>query len=297
MKNYFLLFTLLVIFGLSWPVNKIALGYTSPSNFTLLRMVFAVLTIFSVNLSNKKLRADMFDFRMLLSKQILISILVVGVFQVGLMMTLMNMGMHYIGSGVAAILAYTTPLLMFPISVLIFKQDKFWSLKGMGILFGFCGILTILSTASQQSWVGELLLVLVAFSSGISILYIKLSSINKKKLYSGYIYQLLVAIIVAYLLFRGTGFPGTNDHIHLSIPLVLCALYCGCLATGLGFVILSHLSAELPPTVLSFALLGVPIIGNLGSVFFLGEKMVLSTFAGFVFIITGLIIFLFNHLG
>ena len=139
-------FSLIFIWGLSWPINKIALNYTSPEVFSLLRIVFALIGLVIMNFFYKN---KLVNTRFLGFKESPYIYVFLGIFQIAIFIICINLGLVYINSGIAAILAYTSPFFIYPISIFILKENKFISFQTLGFISGLIGIVIVIISVSN----------------------------------------------------------------------------------------------------------------------------------------------------
>ncbi|ULJ72206.1 DMT family transporter [Rhizobium gallicum] len=83
---------------------------------------------------------------------------------------------------------------------------------------------------------------------------------------------------------------GPRTTIDWTPELVLLILYFGPVATSFCFVVSAEVGRRISVFAMSNLTLGVPIIGTSASVAFLGERLSLGSLAGFLLIISGVVI-------
>jgi drug/metabolite transporter (DMT)-like permease len=280
-KLYFLLFLLILAWGFNWPISKIALQYMPPLWFTATRLAVGTLTMFPIVIALRK-------FIWPKKKDIKI-ILVIGFLQIGIFMSLLNLGLNHVAAGRSSILIYTTPLWVVPISV-IFFQERTSLTKWLGFLFGAIGILILFNPLTidwQNSKVllGNGFLLLAALSWAIAILCARYMHWPHSPLQL-ISWQLLVGAIPALIL-------AISKQPHPTIiwnhALILTILYGGMIATAFAYWGTVVISKELSPVTSSLSMLGVPICGVVSSAFILGEVISLPLLLALGFIIVGLL--------
>lgn len=115
-KNYFLLLVIVIlIWGISWPMNKIGLEYMSPLLFATGRLIIATVSMFLIVIFTKNFIWP--------TRQDLPIILTIGLLQMGIFVLLINIGLHFVEAGRSSILVYTTPIWVTPIAIFIFKEN------------------------------------------------------------------------------------------------------------------------------------------------------------------------------
>lgn len=280
-KVYMLFALVIVIWGFSWPMNKIGMNYIPPIWFAAIRLTLATLTMFIIVGVLKKL--------VLPSKQDLPILLTVGIFQMGFFTMLINLGLFYVDAGRSAILTYTTSFWILPIAVCFFKETLNW-LKGLGLLFGMLGVLTLFSPWSidwsdSDQLLGNGLLLLAAISFGISLLCARNMTWHRPAL-SLLPWQLLVGTIPVFLL-AVTQVP--HPEMALTQTAILTLLYTALLGTAFAYWCTTIISKELPSVTVSVGFLGVPISGLLFSSLILHEPITLPIKIAMILIPSGLL--------
>src|SRR3990167_3009059 len=278
---YFLLVIVVLAWGLSWPANKAGLEYVPPLWFAALRLTYATIAMFILAAYIKKLiLPTLKDLPMIIS---------LGVFQIGLFILFINLGLDVQPAGSSAILVYTTPLWVMPMAIFFFKEPNS-SLKWLGFILGLVGVLIMLNPraidwTSSRIILGTIFLFGASLSFSISILCARYMTWHHTPL-ELISWQLLVGavmvLIVALILQPN---PSLQWNLTTGVTLTYTAVF----ATALGFLGMSKLSKELPSTLTSIAFLGVPVSGVLFSVILLHEALELYMVIAMLFIILGLL--------
>ena len=212
-----------------------------------------------------------------------------GFFQIGLFILMINLALTLESSGTAAILVYTTPLWVMPLSIFFFKEAS-TLLKWLGFLLGIVGVLFMLNpTEINWSNANTLLalfyLMSASLSLSISILCARYMTWHHTPL-ELIPWQLLVGsillIIVALI-------KEPSPHLDWNLTSSLCIGYTGVLSTAFGFLGMSKVSKELPATLTSIGFLGVPVSGVIFSVILLHETVGLYKIFAMLFITLGVI--------
>ena len=273
---------LVLMWGVSWPVNKVALNYIDPTMFCFFRVVTALIFFYFYEFIYKKSNLK-FDLQCTLQS------MTVGFFQVALFLYFINAGLENVDSSIASILAYTTPFFVYPFSVFLFKEYRFLSTKTLGFLIGLFGIAYILKCEGVHrfKFVGLIYLLLASASMSFGIIctkYFKLINDSGRILI---IPQLLISLFIIGLLVEDW-----SINFEISITIIFCILYCGILSTGVGFLMLTWITENSDSYFSSSMIIGVPIVGYI-SIMFLGDELVLCVLTGFILVIVGFsIIFL-----
>jgi drug/metabolite transporter (DMT)-like permease len=277
---YILLFMVILVWGLSWPVAKIGLQYMPPLWYAAGRLWIGSLTMFCVVFALKRL--------VLPRRQDLKIILVIGLVQLSLFMALVNGGLYYVESGHAAILVYSTPIWVVPLSIFFFKE-KPTLMKWVGFIFGILGIF-ILVNPFATNWhaphtlLGNGILILAAFCWAIAILCTRHMHWPRSPL-ELISWQLLVGAIPLTLFVLGTQ---PHPVIEWNSSLVMSLLYNGMLATAFAYWATVVIGKELSPVTTSLSLLAVPACGVIFSAWLLHEAITPTILGAITCIVMGL---------
>ncbi|MFI4938454.1 MAG: DMT family transporter [Candidatus Berkiellales bacterium] len=262
-KLYLLFMSIILVWGMSWPMNKIGIQYLPPIWFAALRLLIGTISMFLfLILQGKWFWPTRKDIPIIFT---------MGILQVGLFSTFINLGLHYVEAGRSAILTYTTPLWVIPLAVLLFKE-KISFLTAVGFVLGMLGILVLFSPWSidwslQKVLVGNGILLLAAICFAISIICARNMQWHHSLL-ELLPWQLLVGT-VPILILAALSHPNPEiEWNHLSISTLI---YTGVLSTAFGFWGSVVVSTKLPSITVSLGLLGVPICGLIFSMLLLNE--------------------------
>jgi len=191
------LFALLITFwALNYPLIKLALNYVQPFYLTFLRLLFTI--PFLAILVPR-------GFKPILSLKKNIEILIFGVFGIFGTWTLWYLGELYISSSLASIIMYTYPIITILLSS-IFLKENLSSLKALGVMTGFVGIIMIFFDQIYFSNIlGPMLVLLSAISWSISIIFYK-KTLSKENYATVNTYQMIYALpfSMSLLLFNQT---------------------------------------------------------------------------------------------
>ena len=113
--NYFLLFFVILIWAVAWPVSKLGLLDMPPIWYTALRLAIGFVTMFAILLFQKKIKFP--------TRKDLPLILSIGLLQMACFLILINGGLMFVDAGRSAILVYSTPFLVTPIAVMFFDEN------------------------------------------------------------------------------------------------------------------------------------------------------------------------------
>lgn len=268
--------------GVSWPVNKAILSYASPLWAVATRLWVAAVVVALICLPLGKLRLP--------PRQDLPMVVSLAVLHIGLFAGLTSLGLMYVSAGRTVLVAYTTPLWVFPLAWLFAGE----ALTGQRLVAIACGMLGLallvnpLAIAWSDSGVitGHALILLAAICWAISIVYTRLHKWAATP-FDLLFWQLLLGAVLtsaAALLFEG--WPAIDVTPHFIVLL----LYGGTISTSLAYWALSTVNRSLPATTTALGLLAVPVFGVIASMITLGEALDAFTLAALLLIVGGIAI-------
>lgn len=223
---------LAAIWGSSFLFIKVGVGELHPLYVTLGRCGAGALTLLVV-------LAVMRD-RLPRDPKLWLHLAVGGVLGVALPFTLFGYGEQRVPSMLAGIWNATTPLVVLPMAVLVFRTERMTARRVVGLALGFIGVLVVLGAwqgLGGAHFTGQLMCFAAAVCYGVAIPYQKRFVAGRPE--SGVSLsaaQLLLATallaIIAPLVAGAPPAPTT-----LSLEVVASVLALGALGTGLAFVI------------------------------------------------------------
>ena len=272
----------IVVWGCNWPVMKAGLGHVTPLWFSALRFATGGLCLFAIQIAAGSLKLPTRrDWPLIAS---------IGLLQMMAFTALGAIAMTQVPAGRSAVLAYTTPLWVTPIAVLVFGE-RLSRLQGAGLLLGLGGLVLLFNPLAMD-WgnttavTANLMLMAGSFLWGMTILHLRYYKADSTA-YQLAPWQMLTATIPLLALAYCVEGPFTGDG---SIALWEIVLYVGPLATAFCFCAVNAASMHLSATRMSTAMLGVPLIGLVASTLFLGETLSLSLTLGGLCIVGGILV-------
>jgi len=277
-----LLLVIALSWGMSWPVNKAVLSYVSPLWAVATRLWLAAGVLFFIALLSGKLRLP--------PRQDLPMVVSLSVLHMGLFASLTSLGLVYVSAGRTVLVAYTTPLWVFPLAWLFAGE----ALSGKRLVAIACGMLglALLVNPLAIEWsdsgviTGHALILLAALCWAVSIVYTRIHSWVASP-FDLLFWQLLLGAVLtsaAALIFEG--WPVIDVTPHFIVLLV----YGGTISTSLAYWALSTVNRSLPATTTALGLLAVPVFGVVSSMLTLGETFDIFTTAALLLIVGGIAI-------
>ena len=271
------LFALMVVlWGVNWPVMKVGLDYIPPFHFALLRMTLGAVTMFAVAGLAGELRLP--------ARQDWPIVASIGLIQMGTFMVLGFLGLRFVGSGRAAILAYTTPLWVLPLSVWVLKE-RLSAGKIAGFVLGLAGVAVLFNPVGfdwgdRRVLLGNGLLLLGALLWALQIVHVRTHRWVGTPL-SLLPWQQTLAVLalapLAWLLEADVTIRWTPESIAI-------LAYNGPLTSGLCFWILLVVTRALPAVTTSIGSLATPLVGMLAGAWWLGEPLSATNTGGLALI-------------
>jgi drug/metabolite transporter (DMT)-like permease len=256
------------IWGSSFLFIKVGVAELHPWHLTLYRVATGAVTLLVV--------LALLRDRLPREPRVWAHLLVVAAFGVTLPFTLFGFGEQRVESMLAGIWNATTPLIVLPLAVLVFRTERLTVRRAVGLGLGFAGVLVVLGVwegVGGSHFTGQLMCLGAAACYGLAIPY-------QKKFIAGTAYsglslstaQLLVgAAQLAVIAPLTAGAPPVPTGLSLRVVASVLAL--GALGTGLAFVInLRNIRLAGASTASTVTYL-IPIFAVLVGAVVLGERM------------------------
>lgn len=304
----FALVLLYLIWGMNWTVMKIASGYFEPELFATSRFLVGFIVLLPLIFFHKTHRTNFMNIirdgiscsgvlsyseSVSKSNQSLITrlknnslfwIALVGVLHISYSNAVVQIAIAHLGAGVSCVLNYTMPIFVAILSYIVLKE-KFSFVKSLGIGLAFIGLFIIMNFRLE----GELSMMFLALSGALSwavanlIIKTKLGGLDKLahttlQLGFGTFFLIVYSCIVVESL------PIFN------LTSILCLLYNGVLASALCFVLWSFVVDQMEPSALAVSSMLTPLIGVLGGVVFLSERLSSRMVFGMVLLLLGVLL-------
>jgi len=275
-----LLAVLVLVWGASWPVIKIGVTTIPPIWFACLRYVVATAFLVAVVSRRDKLTLpSASDWKL---------IAVSGVLQMAAYSALTGVALTHLPPGRSAVLAFSTPLWVVPLSVWWLHEQVPWS-RRLGTGAGLMGVLVTASpglhVAPRDQLVPHALLLVAAAGWAVSIAFVRAHRFQASALALAP-WQTLVAALVLLPCAIAVNGPLPTPNVRALASLA----YVGPIATAFAYWAVVEAGRHVRATTVSVTLQGVPSVGLLISALVYREVVDVSLTLGIILIGAGVVL-------
>lgn len=273
------LVTVVIAWGLTWPVNKVLLRHLPPLWSVALRTAIAALALVAIAwLRGRLVPPPRGDMPVLLSITLL--------HMVGFTV-LSTWGLALVPAGRSVVLAYTTPLWVIP-GAWLFLGERLTRRRAAGVGIGILG-LGVLFNPLALDWsdgaviLGHLAIVAAAMLWAGSILHIRGHPWRSTP------FELLpweTMLATAILVALSLGFS-TFPPVEWTPTAVGLLLYAALPGSALAYWAVAMASRKLPAVTTSLGLLATPVVSVIAATVFLGEPLTPSLLVAITLILGG----------
>jgi drug/metabolite transporter (DMT)-like permease len=276
------LITVVLAWGLVWPVNKVLLESFSPLWAIAIRSAIATVVLVIIAIARGRLVLPPREDAPVVLSLSLLHMVGFGV--------LAAWGLQLVPTGRSVVLAYTTPLWVVP-GAWLFLHERLTGRRIAGVLVGLLGLgvlfnPTTFDWTSRAAVLGNGAIILAAFFWAASILHIRGHRWHSTPLDLVPWQVLLATAIVTSLALALDGPP----MVTWSGRLVALLLYAGIPGTALAYWATAMASRNLPAVTTSLGLLATPVLSTIVATLWLGEPLTLTLVAAIVLILGGVAI-------
>ncbi|ULO07784.1 DMT family transporter [Paenibacillus sp. 19GGS1-52] len=276
-KSVMLLIFLVVVWGINWPLSKIALDYSPPLLFAGIRTVIGGLILILIALP--KLQA-------LRLKELWPIYLTSAVLSIVFYYGFQTIGLQYVPAGLFSSIVFLQPVLLGIFSWL-WLGESMYGLKMTGLLLGFLGVasLSIGGITGSISLSGIILALASALSWALGTIYLKKNAARVDMLWMT---AMQITIGGVILLIFGSATEQWTD-ITWNSSFVLNTLFIAIFVIALGWLVYFKLINEGEAgKVGSFTFL-IPLISIGASVVLLNEQITWNLVLGLLLIVSSII--------
>lgn len=273
-----LLVFLVIVWGINWPLSKIALTYAPPLLFAGIRTVIAGIILIIAALPKRK----QLHLRQLWPVYLVSAFLSI-VFYYGFQ----TIGLQYVPSGLFSAIVFLQPVLL-GIFAWIWLGERMYGLKIAGLVIGFLGVasLSLGGLTGSISPIGVLLALASALSWALATVYTKRNAARVDMLWMTAM-QIMIGGVI--LLAAGSASESWAD-ITWSSTFIINTLFIAVFVIALGWLVYFKLINEGEAgKVGSFTFL-IPLISIGSSVVLLHEQITLNLVIGMLLIVSSIIL-------
>jgi drug/metabolite transporter (DMT)-like permease len=262
-----------LLWGSSYSLVKIALSFASPSTLLLQRFLVSAAVVLPIFLLlRKKFPHD----RRTLVRLTIYCLIYVSV------NTAQVLGLVQGSSGIGAVITYTQPLFVLCLAA-PFLKERITTHKILGAAFGFAGVaILFLNKTGSLVLSSSLLMLLSAFLWALSVMYYKrfLSQADP-------LVPVLLQLIIGSIVFSALDLGANSFAFPMNTQYVAIVLYSSAGGLALGNIFWLRLLRDEEATTLSSSFLLVPAVALVFGWYFLGESLNVESFLGSALILGG----------
>lgn len=270
------------IFGLGalWPLMRAGVQVMPALWFGSTRLLMASAIMFVLVIALRRFRLP--------TRQDIPVIISVGVFMMGIYVTLAQIALQYMPAGRATLLGYTVPLWVMPFAIL-FLHERFNRLKLFGWLLGVIGLLVLFNPlgfdwTDPNVLMGNGFMLICSMSWAVCVIQMRTQNYRLEP-FQLVPWQLLLAgccVLAAALVFE------PDEYIDFTPGNLGLLLVAGPVVSSLTLWSSTMTLRHLPALTSSVGLLGVPFVATLLAWMFLGEALTVTLGIGLVVIFAGI---------
>ena len=256
-RNLTLLAVLVVIWGSSFALSKIAIQDVDPNWVAALRLTLGGVVILGFALRHNQSPA--------LVQKSWPKYLWLGVVGNALPFILISWGIQYTSSGVTGLLMGTIPLFVIVIAHFLLPDEKLNWRKAFGFILGFMGVVILMNprqlinaSFQGQELRGELAIILACLCYGIHSVTAKRMGFDKPFQQTSGILLAAAAVALLFAIFKN---PYGLEQLKFNSTLAIIGL--GIFPTAISMVIVYYLMEHIGPSAVSFTNYLVPIFALL----------------------------------
>lgn len=282
-KIYILLFLIMAIWGFNLSALVVLVKNIEPVTLTSARIFVAGVTVLIITKA-------MGIFRLPTKKEWK-TIGIITIFNVAFHHTFLAIGLTKTSGVNASIILGAAPLLTMVLSIILLR-DKISSLRVLGFISGFCGIvITSLAGAGGIAAFsfGDFMIFLSMFMQAFSFILIsKLNPSFDPRLLTGYMLVLGAIFIFIVSLFMEGDVSQLSKLFSMKLGLIF--LFSAMMATAFGHMVYNYAIKNVGPTETTIFVNLNTLFALLGTAIFLGEPILRNHYIGLVLILIGVFI-------
>jgi len=277
--DYLLLGCLALIWSMSFILIKIGVHSVEPFTLTAARLLIAAVLLSMLLMRYRQ--------RLPFDRNALQLYLIVGIFGNTLPFALISWGEVYIDSSMAAILMGIMPISTFVLAHMFIPAEPMTGRKVIGVLFGFCGLLTLVGLSALggigHQLYGQLAVLTAALSYSCTAIYVRRRpSFSGIQMATGVtIVAATGSLIMAFALESPLQASPTRESI---LAILLLAVGPSAIASLIYFRVIRNLGA------VTFAQINylIPVLGSLWGILLLSELVSWRVIVALGLVLTGI---------
>ncbi|WP_322923908.1 DMT family transporter [Paenibacillus campi] len=267
---------LVTIWGINWPLTKLALPSVPPLLFSGLRTLIGGVLLLAMAWRSRAALQWKRNWRVYM---------VLALFNIIGYYGLQTIGIGYLPAGLFSTIVFLQPVLLGLFSWL-WLGEKMTIVKAAGLLFGFAGV-ALISCGGLEGHLSPLGIVLAIASAlcwAIGTICMKKHSGNIDSLWALTVQLLLGGVV---LLAVGSGTESWSN-IHWSRSFVEILLFIAVFVIAGGWLVYFKLLNSGEASTVGSYTFAIPVLSNVFSIFMLDEQVTVTLFAGLVLIAIGI---------
>ena len=251
------LLAMVLIWGYSWVVMKIALAHAHPFDFAALRVGIGCALLFTiVKLRRRPLALPSYRMAILL-----------GLLQVALFVALSHFALLYAGPGKTSVLVFTMPFWMIIFAHFII-HERMRGAQWLAVALAFAGLVLIVAPWNLTSLTGSVLAVAAGAVWAITAVLSKRwpTAAGDPLLFTAW------QLFFGFLALAFLAFVHPHDAVRWNLEFVWTLLFSAILATAIGWWLWTYVLAHTPAGITGLNSLGIPVVAVIGSAIQLGER-------------------------
>ncbi|MEF2965115.1 DMT family transporter [Paenibacillus sp. M1] len=263
---------LVVVWGINWPLTKMALPEVPPILFSGIRTLLGGILLLMIAIRHRS------GLRWKENKGVY---LILALFNIIGYYGLQTVGIGYLPAGLFSTIVFLQPVLLGLFSWIWLGESMSW-LKWVGLIIGFGGV-ALISLGGLQghlSPVGIVLALLSALCWAIGSIYMKKKSAQLDSLWAVTVQMLIGG---AFLTLAGSATESWGD-IHWTASFIGLLLFISIFVIAAGWLVYFKLLDSGEASTVGSYTFAIPVLASIFSIFLLGESITLTLVLGLLLI-------------
>lgn len=263
---------MILIWGYSWVVMKVALRHAHPFDFAAIRVGIGALFLFAI-VALRRGRLLLPDYRMAA---------LLGTLQVALFVALSHFALLTAGPGKTSVLVFTMPFWMIVFAHFII-HERMRGAQWLAVALAFGGLMLIVAPWQLTSLEGSLLAIAAGSVWAISaVLSKKWPTRADPLVFTAW------QLGFGFIWLAALSFAWPHEPVRWSTEFILAVGFSAIFATGIGWWLWTYVLSHSPAGIAGLNSLGIPVVAVLGSALQLGERPPAMELAGMLLVLAAL---------